>query len=83
MSEPSFPKIGQSLGESETLYASGYLTVLPQSNTPIMICDCPGFADTRGSDYEICTNLSIDKAIDKAKTIRAIVLTVPIHAFYI
>ena len=46
-----------------------------------MLCDNPGFLDTRGTDYEICTNLSIDQAIDKCKSIKSIVLVVPFSIF--
>ena len=62
-------KIGQSLVTSETIYAEG-LPILEKSVTPnsllaknlksIILCDNPGFHDTRGSEYEICTNMSID-----------------------
>lgn len=72
------PKIGQSLGESETLYTQGY--VLSDSLT---LGDCPGFNDTRGSDYELCSNLSIDRAVQKTDKIRALVLTVPVHSFLV
>ncbi|MGR3973012.1 MAG: hypothetical protein QRY72_00290 [Candidatus Rhabdochlamydia sp.] len=74
-----YPTIGQSLGESETLYAKGY----PLQDFPHVLGDCPGFNDTRGGDFEICTNLSIDQAIERAKSIRSIVLIIPIHAFLV
>ncbi|MGR3912892.1 MAG: hypothetical protein QRY71_06290 [Candidatus Rhabdochlamydia sp.] len=74
-----YPIIGQSLGESETLYTKGY----PLEDFPHMLGDCPGFHDTRGSDFEICTNLSIDQAMTQAKSIRSIVLIIPIHAFLV
>ncbi len=77
-SDKSHPKIGQSLGESETLYTQGY--PLP-GDSNILLGDCPGFHDTRGGDYEICTNLSIDEAVAKVKKIRAIVMILPIYAF--
>ncbi|PCI76637.1 hypothetical protein COB21_04205, partial [Candidatus Aerophobetes bacterium] len=51
--ESNFPKIGQSLGESETLYTTGYAI------QGFGMADCPGFDDTRGSDFELCANLSI------------------------
>ena len=47
----------------------------------ILLGDCPGFNDTRGRDYEMCTNLSIDEAVSKVKAIRSIVMIIPIHAF--
>ncbi|MGR3973010.1 MAG: hypothetical protein QRY72_00280 [Candidatus Rhabdochlamydia sp.] len=74
-----YPAIGQSLGESETLYAKGY----PLTNSSYVLGDCPGFNDTRGGDFEICTNLSIDQAIESAKLIRSIVLVIPIYAFLV
>ncbi|MGR3912893.1 MAG: hypothetical protein QRY71_06295 [Candidatus Rhabdochlamydia sp.] len=74
-----YPTIGQSLGESETLYAKGY----PLEDFPHVLGDCPGFNDTRGGDFEICTNLSIDQAIAKSKSIRSIVLIIPLYAFLV
>nr|WP_166154732.1 hypothetical protein [Neochlamydia sp. AcF84]NGY94515.1 hypothetical protein [Neochlamydia sp. AcF84] len=75
--EETYPTIGQSLGESETLYTQSYAL----QGSSLMLADCPGFNDTRGEDYEICSNLSIDQAVQVAKQIKAIVLVVPIHAF--
>lgn len=40
------------------------------------LCDHPGFGDTRGVQYEICTNLSMDRAIEVCNSLRAIVLVV-------
>jgi hypothetical protein len=42
-----------------------------------VFCDNPGFNDTRGTAYEICTNLSMDRAIDASNAISAIILVVP------
>lgn len=78
-----YPKIGQSIGTSETLYAQGYELKLSNKKTGIMLCDCPGFHDTRGSEYRLCTNFSIDRTIKQAKSINAIILTIPYHAFLI
>ncbi len=72
-----FPIIGQSLGESETLYTKGYH--IPNSH--VIITDCPGFNDTRGGHYELCTNLSIDQTIKECGSIKSIIITVPIQAF--
>ncbi|OMJ82776.1 hypothetical protein SteCoe_16424 [Stentor coeruleus] len=80
----NYPKIGQSIGISETLYAKGYeidITPRNQNSIKIMICDCPGFRDTRGMEYELCTNLSIDKAIKQASRIKGVVLTIQYTAF--
>ncbi|MGR3973361.1 MAG: hypothetical protein QRY72_02135 [Candidatus Rhabdochlamydia sp.] len=74
-----YPTIGQSLGESETLYAKGYAF----KDRNYVLGDCPGFNDTRGGDFELCTNLSIDRAIDQSKAVRSIVITVPVHAFLV
>jgi hypothetical protein len=76
-SNQDYPRIGQSIGTSETLYTQGYL--LP--NTSNMIADCPGFNDTRGGNYELCTNISIDYSISKAGNIRSIVIVVPLATF--
>jgi hypothetical protein len=46
-----------------------------------MLCDNPGFHDTRGSIYEICTNLSIDQAVKVCRNIKAIVLVMPYTVF--
>jgi energy-coupling factor transporter ATP-binding protein EcfA2 len=81
-SSSEMPIIGQSLGESETLYTRGYY--LPaQYNLPssVIVTDCPGFRDTRGGHYELCTNLSIDQTIKQCASIKAIVIAVPIQAF--
>lgn len=71
------PRIGQSIGNSETLYTQAY----PLQDSPFMLTDCPGFKDTRGQKHELCTNLSIDRAIQGSGTIKSIVITVPIHSF--
>lgn len=71
------PRIGQSIGNSETLYTQAYS--LPDQSG--MLADCPGFKDTRGQKHELCTNLSIDRAIQESGSIKAIVITVPIHSF--
>ncbi len=71
------PKIGQALGTSETLYAQAFGV----EDQQVLLCDCPGFNDTRGGQYELCTNLSIDMAIEKCSTLKAIVVVVPVIAF--
>lgn len=77
-----YPKIGQSLVESETLYARGYsVKTQDKKHCPVLLTDCPGLNDTRGGRYELCTNLSIDQFIEKCQNIEAIVITVPIQAF--
>ena len=65
------PGVGHSIARSETLYASAYpirpserrhLTDVPNLND-VALVDFPGFSDTRGTDYEICTSLSTDQTI--------------------
>ena len=47
----------------------------------MILCDNPGFNDTRGSEYEICTSLSIDRAMKAAEKIRAVVLVISYDCF--
>jgi len=83
--ENALPKIGQSLGQSETLYTTGYLPspILQRQirKDTIAIGDCPGFLDTRGSEYELCTNLSIDEAVRHTASIEAVVAVAPASSF--
>jgi energy-coupling factor transporter ATP-binding protein EcfA2 len=85
-------KIGQSIVTSETKFmqafpiimqilrgdtrASGYMDL-----SQIMLVDCPGFGDTRGELYNICTKISVDKTFNNAGLIKGIVLVVPNEAF--
>ena len=88
--ESGHAKIGQSLGTSETIYSEG-LPFIEESRRPTskikpllktaVLCDNPGFHDTRGSDYEICTNWSIDQAMQCAKKIKAVVLVIAFDTF--
>ena len=86
----STAKIGGSIGTSETIYSEGlpFLQEARHPDDPVypklqnaVLCDNPGFHDTRGSDYEICTNMSIDRAMQAAKCIRAVVLVMPYETF--
>lgn len=74
--ESKLPKIGHKLGESETLYASGF----PYREYGALV-DCPGFLETRGEAYQLCTNLSIDQAIKAVDSIRALVVVLPAVSF--
>lgn len=74
--DKTLPQIGQSLATSETLYAQGY--ELPDRT--LFLVDCPGFGETRGLDYELCTHMSIDQAITRSGQIAALVITLPVHA---
>jgi len=72
----NFPKIGQALGTSETLYTRGYKL----KDVDHYATDCAGFEDTRGDDYELCTNLSMDMVLREAN-VSSIILVIPINAF--
>lgn len=74
-----YPKIGQSIGTSETIYTQGF----PLPNTEVILGDCPGFNDTRGGDYELCTNLSIDQAVAEARAVQSVVVVLPANAFLV
>ena len=76
--------IGQSNGISETLFSKGFQISRTRLNNvdnaileDLVFCDNPGFNDTRGTSYDICTNLSMDRAVEVCKSIKAIVLLVP------
>lgn len=71
-----YPKIGQAIGESETLYSKGYPV-----GEDLVIVDCAGDNDTRGSEYEICSKLSFDEAVDRLKAIHAVVAVAPAADF--
>ena len=83
-------RIGQSIGTSETIFSEGLEfkedmadpedEIYPKLQKTVL-CDNPGFHDTRGSDYEICTNMSIDQAMKSTNTIRAVVLVMPYETF--
>ena len=76
-------KISHSMVVSETLYSKGF-TINPKRIeeygsyiNKTKICDNPGYNDTRGSDFRICTKMSMDRAIDVCASISAIVLIIP------
>lgn len=74
-----YPKIGQAIGTSETIYTQGFKA----KDTSCMLADCPGFNDTRGGDYELCTHISIDQAVLWSAGIKAVVILLPASAFLI
>jgi len=76
--EAHFPKIGQAIGTSETLFARAYPL---KSNEKRVLIDCPGFNDTRGEHYRLCTHLSIDLAARQIGKIKAVVIVLPIAEF--
>ncbi|KIC76703.1 hypothetical protein DB41_EY00140 [Neochlamydia sp. TUME1] len=78
--EETYSTLGHASGEPEALYNQVY--AVPDSSS-LVLADCPRFNDTRGEDYEILANLSIDLAVQEAKQIKAIVLVVSIHAFLV
>ncbi|MCC6127778.1 MAG: hypothetical protein IT584_01055 [Chlamydiae bacterium] len=73
-----YPVIGQGLGTSQTIFAQGF-PIAGGSST--VFCDPPGFNDTRGEEHVLCANLTVDQAVSQARSIRAIVLTIPVQAF--
>ena len=80
------PKIGQSLGESETIYTRAFKVVRSGNEAllqdkSLRLGDTPGFNDTRGRDMELCTNFSIDDAVESCRSIRSVVVTVPLYSF--
>jgi len=75
-----YPKIGRGLGTSETVFAQGF--PIEEGSTTVL-CDLPGFNDTRGGEHVLCTNLTLDQAISQARSIRSIVLTIPVQAFWL
>jgi hypothetical protein len=81
--QKNFPIIGQSLTNSETIYAQGYSlpSKFNKNNPDILFVDCPGFEDNRGEDYELCANMSIDQAVLQSESIKAVVVVIPIQAF--
>lgn len=48
----------------------------------VRICDHPGFNESRGSEFKICTYMSMDRAIDLSQSIASIVLVIPYGAFW-
>lgn len=77
------PKIGQRVGSSETSYAQGFSVIKDQKIFSGLIVDCPGFGDTRGSNHTLCANLSIDQAVVGSKSIKGVILVVPVGAFLV
>ncbi len=87
------PQIGSSLGVSETVHVQGYPIVRPPKKPEkggnlldypgTLLCDTPGFRDTRGIDYELSAKVSIEQAVRGARDIRAIVLTLPYESFLV
>jgi len=75
---------------SKTVCVQPVAILTPESNPALMaenlrIIDCPGFSDTRGSEYEVVTNLSIDGifAPENNVDIRAIVIVLQHEEFYV
>lgn len=88
----NLPKIGQSIGTSETAFARGFripdyirdavagqlqlTTAMPR----MQLVDLPGTNDTRGETYRIATMVSVGLTFRRAQRIRAITVVVP-YAF--
>jgi uncharacterized protein YjbI with pentapeptide repeats/energy-coupling factor transporter ATP-binding protein EcfA2 len=84
INKDSYAEIGQSIG-SHTAYTQGYKLVeeIEDFNSEnIMLCDTPGFKDTRGAHYQLSAMLSIDQ-VKKVGNIKAIVLVIPYDYFII
>jgi hypothetical protein len=83
LNEDSYAAIGQSIGASETTFVKGYsLKNHENKYWKLMLCDFPGFNDTRGELHDLTTTLSIDYAIAKAHSVKCIVLTFPYEDFW-
>lgn len=84
----NFCKIGDTSVISETIYASGYEVDPEQLEEDeayllqVFICDNPGFADTRGKVYEVCTYYSMDETIENCARLNSILLIVSYEALY-
>lgn len=74
---PTYPRIGQAIGTSETIYTQGF----EMPNADFMLGDSPGFNDTRGGHFEVCTAISFDQAVERANTIRSVVVVVQANDF--
>jgi len=75
-----YPKIGQGLGTSQTVFAQGFPI---EEGSETVLCDPPGFNDTRGEEHVLCANLTLDQAVKQSRSIRAVVLTIPVQAFQV
>ncbi len=78
--------IGQSIGTSQTSYVQGFVPNGPRldssnSSGELMLCDCPGFDDNRGQEYNLATELSIAHSVKEAGRIGAVVAVVDKSAF--
>lgn len=84
--EEGCPKIGQSYTTSETVFAQSFAIrerdgLELGGNQNIRLADTPGLGDTRGKKYALCAALSIDQAIKQAKSVKALVIAIPLSAF--
>jgi TPR repeat protein/energy-coupling factor transporter ATP-binding protein EcfA2 len=64
-------KIGMKHSDSATLYPEIF-----QSQEGHFYCDCPGFGDSRGLEYQICAPIAIKSAIHFARNVRALILVI-------
>ena len=64
-------KIGHLLS-SETLFPEIFFN----EKENISFCDCPGFLDTRGMEEKICISMNIQLAVEKALTIRCLIVVI-------
>lgn len=91
LSGSALPKIGHALGVSTTLFSTPY-QVLNNNNinnsevqnglsqSHMILLDCPDRSDTRGTNYEIAANFSIDYSINSLSSIDAVVQVIDYSA---
>lgn len=65
--------IGHAIANSETLYPS----LFKIRGDDYYLCDCPGFVDTRGPEYEITAAISTKVTINAARYVKSIVIVLP------
>lgn len=80
----NYPKIGHLLGTSMTIYAKAFELEPNYRKDGLRECllaDCPGTLDTRGTEYELCTHMSIDRTLKSAANIKSIAVVIPYASF--
>lgn len=70
-------KIGNDPGTSETFYPGIY-----DSKEGYAYCDCPGFMESKGADYEACTMMSTRLAIKSANSVEGILVAINYYHLY-
>lgn len=77
------PQLGHAIATSETLFTQGYKKHVSQEVGDLLMLDTAGSSETRGGTYEICGHLSLDRAIQSLKELKAIVFVLPLDYFTI